>query len=583
MKFPSNKSKNVQKYISALMENGIIAFSNKLGDRIAVSGDLSGSSFHHHQWKRKFIADLVIWPKSVSQIQFIVELAEKLNLSLTVRGGGCNYFGSTHPFNGGIILDLKRMNQFHFNLEAKTMTVEAGSVISTVMDYLNRHSFQLCVYPTSSLSATFAGWLSTGGSIGIGSSSYGEFLSQIEKLAVISPTGKIIEVSTKEEISLYVGSLGLFGIITSITFRVVPQFSLFPYYLQVESLTTLNSTLSKIAELEDVYFCFFSNFGLHSLRNLHEVQSGNVPFYILLVTRTLLNSADEFFDQAEITHYSKILAQEVWQNRFKFELAPKRGNTVLISQHYKVSIELLIQVLKKANFKFKKAQIRSFYSGIVVSPEQIRLSISIPSTGDLFDHLLPSKAILHSLTNYIYQNNGCLYTLGLLNFIYGQKFESSQLKLLKKRKKALDPSSRLNPGKLTYGTATYFRMQILFGLNSFWRRHLRGGRKSRERKCNLETKEIQSPGIFDLCSSCGFCRNKCPAYLVDPNEIYSPSGRFRLVSTMIEEKINPFPFEFIDSLFRCTTCQACEKICPLEIPIVNIVEYLRAKINSSSK
>ena len=560
-----------------------IAFSDVLRDRIAVSSDLSGSSFHHHQWKKKYVADLVIWPINVSQIQKIVEITADLDLSITVRGGGCNYFGSAHPFNGGIILDLKRMNTFQFNLKTREVTADAGTVISTVKDYLNRRSYQLCVHPTSAPSATFAGWLSTGGSIGVGTSFYGDFLSNIKKLTVISPTGKFLELSIKEDISLYVGSLGLFGIITSITFRVVPKFETYPYYIRVKTLASLNKFLSEISTLKKLYFCYFSNFDLQLKRNSHESHLVDSPFYLMFASLNQLDLNNISLNNGEITQYPTELAQKVWQERFKFEFIPKRGNTSVISQHYQISVDLLKKVLKHAIIASKKNQIRSFYSGIIVSPQQVRLSVSIPSNGSIFEHLLPSKAMLHNLTIFVYQNNGKLYTLGLLNYIYGQKFEKSNLNLLRRQKKMLDPYSRLNPGKLTSGTATYFRMQILFKLNSFWRIHLRGRKNSRERKFHLENKIIQSPGIFDLCSSCGYCRIKCPAYLVDPNEVFSPSGRFRLLSTMIEEKKEKITSEFIDPLFRCTTCQACETVCPVNVPIVKITEYLREIVNSSSK
>ncbi len=82
---------------------------------------------------------------------------------------------------------------------------------------------------------------------------------------------------------------------------------------------------------------------------------------------------------------------------------------------------------------------------------------------------------------------------------------------------------------------------------------------------------------FDGCTECGRCRNECPAVKagtpLDPkNFILSLQARMRNANTD-KELIDGIVGK--EALWSCTTCGACAKVCPAQIPIPDLVVSMR--------
>ena len=82
---------------------------------------------------------------------------------------------------------------------------------------------------------------------------------------------------------------------------------------------------------------------------------------------------------------------------------------------------------------------------------------------------------------------------------------------------------------------------------------------------------------FDGCTECGRCRAECPAVKaqtpLDPkNLILSLQARMRNADTD-KDLINGIVSK--DALWSCTTCGACAKVCPAQIPIPDIIVSMR--------
>ena len=71
--------------------------------------------------------DWVVMPKTAEQVQKIVLLANKERIPITPMGGGLTLSALTVPIKGGIVLDMKRMdNIVEVNEKSKYVIVEAG-------------------------------------------------------------------------------------------------------------------------------------------------------------------------------------------------------------------------------------------------------------------------------------------------------------------------------------------------------------------------------------------------------------------------------------------------------------------------
>jgi glycolate oxidase iron-sulfur subunit len=97
-----------------------------------------------------------------------------------------------------------------------------------------------------------------------------------------------------------------------------------------------------------------------------------------------------------------------------------------------------------------------------------------------------------------------------------------------------------------------------------------------------------SPPIFDdlecpqeekisTCIHCGLCLDKCPTYRTLGTEMDSPRGRIYLIKAVHEGRLNMTP-NFIDHMYLCLDCRACETACPSNVQFGDLMERARGQI-----
>jgi len=172
----------------------------------------------------------VVRPGSTEEVRQIVLLANKYLIPLTPRGAGTNFAGSAVPKEGGIVVDMTRMNKV-LEVDELSMTVraQAGIVIQHLEEELNKHGLTLGHDPGSFPSATLGGCISTA-ALGWRAGKYGDIGQMVLGLEVVLPTGEILrtrsitKASTGFDIKrLFIGAEGTLGIITEATLRVHPM------------------------------------------------------------------------------------------------------------------------------------------------------------------------------------------------------------------------------------------------------------------------------------------------------------------------------------------------------------------------
>ncbi len=85
---------------------------------------------------------------------------------------------------------------------------------------------------------------------------------------------------------------------------------------------------------------------------------------------------------------------------------------------------------------------------------------------------------------------------------------------------------------------------------------------------------------YDLmrqCIHCGFCLPTCPTYAVLGVEMDSPRGRIYQMQAVAEGRMMISP-EFVDHMYCCLGCRACETACPSGVQFGKLIEAAREQI-----
>ncbi|HZC08297.1 MAG TPA: (Fe-S)-binding protein [Ktedonobacterales bacterium] len=87
-----------------------------------------------------------------------------------------------------------------------------------------------------------------------------------------------------------------------------------------------------------------------------------------------------------------------------------------------------------------------------------------------------------------------------------------------------------------------------------------------------------SDDILQKCIRCGFCLPTCPTYLETYSEASSPRGRIRLIQAVADGELSLTDSGFVEQMYQCLDCRACEAVCPSGVRYGQLVEAARTQI-----
>ena len=188
------------------------------------------------------VPSIVIRPKDSQEISEILKIANEENVPVIPRGGGDCEFGGSKPIgDGGIVLDMKRMdNVLNLDEENLVVTVEAGISWGKLNEFLCQYGLYTgCMGPGSGMTASVGGGISHHSVGGGGCAKYGACTNQLVSLEVVLPTGDIIDTGSQANrfsktpfnrfgngpdfAGLFCGDNGIFGVKTKVSLQVFPR------------------------------------------------------------------------------------------------------------------------------------------------------------------------------------------------------------------------------------------------------------------------------------------------------------------------------------------------------------------------
>lgn len=173
---------------------------------------------------------LVVWPRSAEEVSEILQLANRERIPVTPRAGGVGYTGGAVPVHGGILLSVTRMNEIlEIDVPNMVAVAEPGVVTAEFQRAVERHGLFFPPDP-SSLEESMLGGNIAENAGGPRCVKYGVTGAYVLGMTFVAATGEIVKAggrTTKNVVgfdlsSLMVGSEGMLGVATDITFRLVP-------------------------------------------------------------------------------------------------------------------------------------------------------------------------------------------------------------------------------------------------------------------------------------------------------------------------------------------------------------------------
>ena len=176
----------------------------------------------------KALPSAVVFPTTAEQVAAIVKLANQYGVPFVARGAGTGLSGGALALDGGIVIEMCRMNKIlEIDYVNQRAVVEPGLVNLHLSLAVAEAGYYYAPDPSSQGSCTIGGNVAEN-SGGPHTLKYGVTTNHVLGLEVVLPNGEImhfggptLDTPGYDLTGLFVGSEGTFGIVTKVTVRLL--------------------------------------------------------------------------------------------------------------------------------------------------------------------------------------------------------------------------------------------------------------------------------------------------------------------------------------------------------------------------
>ncbi|MFJ2618580.1 FAD-binding oxidoreductase [Glutamicibacter sp. NPDC087344] len=208
------------------------------GARFVTEGpELDRVSRDESRYQPQGIALGAVFPETTAEVCVALRWANQHGVQVSVRGTGTGLSGGALAYDHGLVLSLERMNQIvRIDPVNRLADVQAGVINADLNQAAREFGLFFAPDPASATTASIGGNIATNAG-GLRCISHGVTRDSVAALEVVLADGSILHTGARtlknvvglDLTSLFVGSEGTLGVITSATLRLQPIAAGTPY------------------------------------------------------------------------------------------------------------------------------------------------------------------------------------------------------------------------------------------------------------------------------------------------------------------------------------------------------------------
>jgi FAD/FMN-containing dehydrogenase len=472
-----------------LRSDSVVSVLARIHDSIRpdlVSQDASDLAEYGRDWTRVVAPapSAIAFPRTTEEVAKLVAICNEEGVAVVPSGGRTGLAGGAVAARGEIVLSLSRMRRMdEIDLLGGTVRVQAGAITEAVHQHCAPHGFTWPVDFASKGSSTVGGNIATNAG-GVKVIRYGLTRQWVLGLEVVLASGQVLEIGGALEKNntgldlrqLFIGSEGTLGVITEATLKLarVPGATA----VMLLGVADVASVLKLFREARSGPFTlaayeFFSQKCLDRLlshRKLRPPVAEPCPYYVLIEAEgdgateadsaRLLEKLEPWISGVFESGLAKdgTLAQHGSQARDLWAL--REGISESLSATglpHKNDVALPIAALDAFCSELDDVFARRYPGWEIclfghVGDGNLHINVMKPDTMERADFFTKTKEADRDLFALVQRHHGSIsaeHGIGLLKkpFLSYSRSEP-EMAVMKEVKRALDPKSTLNPGKV---------------------------------------------------------------------------------------------------------------------------------------